>query len=127
GSVTMEMLEKAVAQTPPEFFQGIYEDINQALDEFLKLTEYLDAHCGDDEYGEPAAPPSVNIRRTLEDCRDRIFSLARHVLERPEDESNGEGESGEMITVDGQVTKKSSNGEPRELVTRDDAFRALLQ
>lgn len=128
GAVTLETFDKAVRDTPAEFYRNLYEDIEQALEEFRKMTEFLDARCGEDEYGEPAAPPSSNIRQALEACRDRVKAVARHVLEAPPPgEEAAVDEGGEMITA-GEGGQNGAAGPGRgRLVTRDDALNALLQ
>lgn len=125
GAITLETFDKAVRESPEQFLRDLYDDIGQALDEFQKMTEFLDGRCGQDEYGEPAAPPSSNIRQILGDCRDRVKAMARHVLESNTSEVAAE-EGGEMIAADGETNGTAAPGRGR-LVTRDDALNALLQ
>ena len=81
GAITLETFDKAVRESPAEFYRNLYEDIEQSIEQFRLMTELLDQRCGRDEYGEPTAPPSSNIRQALEACRDRVKAVARHVLE----------------------------------------------
>jgi len=124
--VTLDTFEKAVRESPAEFLRNLYDDIEQALEEFRKMTTFLDERCGRDEYGEPAAPPSSNIRQQLEAVRDRVKVLARHVLEAAPAEAAGEV-AGEMIaSPDGEADGAVGPARGR-LVTREDALNALLQ
>jgi len=124
GAVSIQMFDRAVSETAPDFFQNLLEDIQQCIDEFERLGEVLEQQCGQDEYGYSAAPPTSNIRNALDECRDRVSSLARHVLAPESDETAADGESGELATVPGEGQTAVATG---KVVTRDDAFRALLQ
>jgi type VI secretion system protein ImpA len=127
GAVTLENFEKAVRESPAEFLRNLYEDIEQALEEFRLMTAFLDERCGEDEYGEPAAPPSSNIRQQLEAVRDRVKSVARQVLEAAAPaEAAATEEGGEMIAAEGEANGAIGPARGR-LVTRDDALNALLQ
>ena len=121
GAVTMQMFERAVAETPPEFFQELIEDIEQAIREFERMGEVLDERCGQNEDGYPAAPPTSNIHNALEGCRDRVRSLARHVLEGAEAER--EEEASDAAAAQGAQPSASTG----KITTREDAFRTLLQ
>jgi len=126
GALTLETFDKAVRESPAPFLRDLFDDIEQAIEEFRKMSDLLDARCGKDEYGEPAAPPSSNIRQLLEDCRDRVKVMARHVLEAGSADAPAE-EGGEMIAGgDGGDNTPAAPGQKR-LVTRDDALDALLQ
>jgi type VI secretion system protein ImpA len=125
GAVTLQEFDRAVAQTSADHFRGLLEDIQQAEAEFAKLGEVLEPRCGKDEYGYPAAPPTSNIRNALSECRERITSIARHLLEEAADSvetGDGDGEGGEIATVSGGKPPATGGG-----MNREDAFRALLQ
>lgn len=125
GAVTIQDFDRAVAQTSPEYFRELLEDIRQAEEEFAKLGEVLEPRCGKDEYGYPAAPPTSNIRNAMAECRERVMSIARHLLDdasAEESSSESEEEGGEIATVAGAKTPATGGS-----MTREDAFRALLQ
>jgi type VI secretion system protein ImpA len=124
GAVTVEQFEEAVRKSPPDFLRNLSEDMQQALEEFRRMMEFLDGHCGKDGDGNPAAPPSSNIRRALEECRDRLTSLARHVLDQSAADEESARSDGELITAGGGAATRGAGG---RLVTRDDAFQALMQ
>ncbi|MBC8874487.1 MAG: type VI secretion system protein TssA [Planctomycetes bacterium] len=122
GAISMQAFERAANETPPEFFHNLHEDIQQCIDEFAKLEEVLDERCGKNEDGYSAAPPTSNIRNSLDECRGRVKSIARHVLDAGPD--GAEVESGDLATVPGETQVAVGAG---KVVTREDAFRALLQ
>lgn len=109
----MEAFERAAAQSSPEFFRNRLEDIQQAEEEFARLSQLLDAKCG-------TSLPSSAIRGALEQCRSRVMSLAKN-LPAP---AGQEGSAGSLVAT----APEFSGGSPsKPLMTREDAFRALLQ
>ena len=127
GVVTLEMFNRAVAETPPEFFRNLRDDIDQCLDEFNRLGEALESRCGENEDGYSAAPPSSQIRRSLEECRDRVSSLAQGILGDPS--ASGAVSGGE--TTAAEASGGAAGGQPAAssgpVANRDSAFRTLLQ
>jgi type VI secretion system protein ImpA len=126
GAVTLEMFDTAVRETSGETFRGILDDLEAAIDEFGKMTSVLEQKCGQDDWGYSLAPPSSNIRTVLEECRDRLKSVAKDklaMLAASAAEQAAVEEGGQIVHVgsDGQ------GGMQRRLQTRDDAFAALLQ
>ena len=123
GAVTLDLFDKAVTQTPPEFFQNLMDDINQSIEQFGRLCDVLEEKCGKDDDGYPTAPPSSAIRNALEQSRDRLRGLTREVFEADEG-LVAEDETGQLVPVDGQGGTAAPSS---QLQTRDEAFRALLQ
>ncbi len=121
GAVSMQMFEAAVTETSEEFFRDLFEDICQGAKQFAALCELLEEKCGCGEDGYSLAPPSSNLRNALEACRETVATIARHVLEVPEEEE-AEEEGGAIMHVEGE-----SGIAARQVQTREDAFRALLQ
>mgnify|MGYP002623483919 CR=1 FL=1 len=121
GAASEAMFQKAVDETPVEFFENLLEDIDACLDEFAGLSSVLDEKCGESADGYPAAPPTSNIKNVLSECRERVTSVARHILNDPEEEPAAAG--GDIAATDGNGQAVSSG----KVVTREDAFRALLQ
>ena len=125
GAVSLEMFGRAVAETSPEFFRNLWDDIQQALDEFNRLDATLEPRCGQDEDGYSAAPPSSNIRRTLEECRDRVKSLARGLFDEEQAvETDGSDSQDAARAKAGSATAPASTG---PIASREEAFRSLLQ
>jgi type VI secretion system protein ImpA len=121
GAVTLETFEQAVAETPPDFYQTLVEDLQASRDEFDKLSSLLDEKCGRDDGGYSLAPPSSNIRNALESADEQIRNVARSHL------SNSE-----LAAVDGDGATALALSSPGGAVasrvqTREDAFRLLLQ
>ena len=116
-TVSLQMFELAVSATPVEFVQNLLEDLSDCSQEFESLCGLLEEKCGEDERGFSLAPPSSNIRNALRECRELVEKTYRHLLSV---EDEGEGEEG------GQLAVGSANA-PKEVTTREDAFRALLQ
>ena len=121
GAITLEMFEKAIDATPAEHFKTLLEDIQLAIDEFFRMSETLEAKCGTNPDGYPAAPPTSAIRNALVEVRDRVQSLTANILGSDAPESTAaENEEGNP-TAEG-VTSTSKKG-----MNRDEAFRQLLQ
>ena len=118
GAVSMQMFDKSVLETPPDFFVNLYADLEACREEFTKLGAVLEERCGQDESGYPLSPPTSNIRNALEACHDCLRSVAGGILDGPEEESTEE--SGE--TSDGPAGASTAKGKR----TRDAAFRELL-
>jgi type VI secretion system protein ImpA len=120
GVCTLELFDKAVADTPAEFFRQSLDDLDQAIAEFSSMTAVLEEKCGKDSSGYSLAPPSSNLANALSACRDRLASLSRHVL-GSDSEPGSEGELSESTSAGSLVVDKS------RMPTREDAFRSLLQ
>ena len=56
GAVSLQMFERAVSETAPDFFREILEDLEQSLDEFQRLGQALEERCGQTSEGYSAAP-----------------------------------------------------------------------
>ena len=120
GELPLEVFDKAALETSKEFFETLVEDITQAQEEFAALTTVLEAKCGESPDGYSAAPPSSQISGALRDCLDRVRSIAREKLESSA-EAGDTDEKGELVEVQGGVAAD------RKTMTREDAFRLLLQ
>ena len=122
GAVTMQMFEKAVLETPPEFYRNLADDAAACVEEFGRLCETMDELCGQGDDGYSLAPPSSNIRNALENVQQNIRSVAGHLLD---DEAGSEGD---QEAADAEVTAlvETKSAAPMGPVqTRDEAFRAL--
>src|SRR5262245_828945 len=71
GAPSMEMVQKAVEETPAPFFRTLHDDITAALDEFAKLNTLLN------EKSSQHAPPTSAIRGALEGVLAAINDVAR--------------------------------------------------
>lgn len=120
GVTTLELMDKAAAETSVEFFRQSLEDLDQAIVEFSRLTGVLEEKCGKDASGYSLAPPSSNLSNALSACRERLASLSRHVLASDSD-AGAAGQLSESPVGGSLVVDKS------RMPTREDAFRSLLQ
>jgi type VI secretion system protein ImpA len=82
GVVQLVEFHRAVADTGLEALQQTMEDCAASHEEFKRMTELLDARCGTDRRGEFLSPPSSNIDRTLEACKERIEALVKPLREQ---------------------------------------------
>jgi type VI secretion system protein ImpA len=123
GTATLEMFEQALAETPPEFYQTLVEDMDACRQEFEKLTAVMEEKCGQGGDGYSLAPPSSNIRNALESAHDQVMNLARTHL------ASLDPESGALVGADGNSLAVSGPGGAvaSRVQTREDAFRLLLQ
>lgn len=121
GAISMQMFDKAVLETPPEFFRNLVEDVDACAEEFAKLCAVMEEKCGQGADGYSAAPPSSSIRNALQDARDNVYNIAKHVLDVPAEEGLVDGEGGAMVPAGAEA------GASTRVQNREDAFRALLQ
>jgi type VI secretion system protein ImpA len=117
GAVPLEAFRKAVAESSPQFFGTLVQDLAQCQEEFAKLCAALDQRCN----GE--APPASNIKAALASCLDVVRDVARNKLEA-------------APAKDGAAAKDAAGGAPGHpapgqpvdaIQTREDAFRVLLK
>ena len=115
--------EKAVRETPREFYVALREDLEQCLGEFAKLSAVLEEKCGADANGHSLAPPSSAVRGALEACQTELRGITRDLFSGGEEApSPGNGEGGPMVSLQGRPVELGA-----VVRTREDAFRALLQ
>jgi type VI secretion system protein ImpA len=118
GAVSMAMIERAVNETPSQFYVDLVDDLTQCEEEFNGLNQLLEERCNSQ------APPSSNIRSALTACRDTIMTLARHKLPVAAEEAA----NGEAAAADGQP---GADGAPPAVAgsvrSRDDALQLLLK
>ena len=126
GSPSMEMVQKAVDETPAPYFRTLHDDLTAALDEFAKLNAVLD------EKGGRFAPPTSAIRTALEGVLSAVNDVARAKLAVTAtapaapagDAANGSPAANGQAGGDGG----GSGGERLPVVrTREDALNAILQ
>ena len=119
GAVSIEMFEKAVAQTSPQFFQGLLDDLVEAsqafgdFDTFLRQKETENAAAG----GQSFLPPTSNIREALDECLRLLRTSAKDKLRKEE------AVGGADTTVAAAGGAGSRAGQAVE--TRQEAFQTL--
>ena len=123
GTVTLQTFDKAVLETPAEFYRGLLADLEACSLEFEKLCAVMEEKCGKDENGHSLAPPSSAIREALETSRSELRSIARHVFPAEDGATSAaDSEGAALVPLNSQSPKFAS-----VVRTREDAFRALLQ
>lgn len=127
GQITLEQFEAAAAASSNDFYAELMEDIKAALSEFDALTDVLVARCKvvDEEDGSETnyAPPSTNIRRAIEEVRDRVS--------RNSGQGEGDAADGASDVEGGAADEASGSAASGQVTTgpiksRDDAFRQIL-
>jgi type VI secretion system protein ImpA len=122
GAMHMELIQKAVADTPAPYYRALHDDLTAAVAEFAALGAALDAKAG------PAAPPTSAIRAALENVLAAVNDVAKAKLAvtqtRPAEEKKEEGEPGQ----NGKPKAEEEGGERLPVIrNREDALDAILQ
>lgn len=118
GGVSMEMVDRAVSETPAAFFVNLVDDITGALDSFAALCQLLEEKAGSN------APPGGYIRSSLNSCLDAVRHVAAAKLASaaPAAQEEGGAEAGGGSAEAGSVA--ASGG---AVANREEAFRSLLK
>lgn len=125
GAMHMELIQKAVDETPPSFYRLAFDDLTAAIDELGKLGQALDAKAGS------AAPPTSAIRSALERVLAAISDVAKNKLAvtstapKPDDEKAEAADGGPE--ANGKPTEEEAGERLPTIRTRDDALNAILQ
>ena len=123
GAVSLQAFEKAVLETPSEFFHSLLEDVSACGEEFEKLCAVMEEKCGKGENGYSLAPPSSNLRAALQAVREQVARIAKE-RSVPGGETGG-GLPGKDQSADGAAGAAGpGTGQVR---TREEALRSLLQ
>jgi type VI secretion system protein ImpA len=121
AGMSLERFEKAVAETPADFFANLVDDLTQCQEEFTRLTALLDEKCGSN------SPPSSNIRAALAACLDTVNSTARDKLLQARPPAAGE-EAAAAAGEAGAAQGNGAAGVPAGAIrNRDEAFSTLLK
>jgi type VI secretion system protein ImpA len=121
AGVSLELFQKAVAETPPDFFVNLVADLTQCQEEFTRLTALLDEKCGQD------SPPASNIRAALTACLDTVNATAREKLLVRAAATAAEAAPAEPGAVP-QAQGNGAFGVPAGAIrNRDEAFSLLLK
>jgi type VI secretion system protein ImpA len=115
GAVSMAMIEQAVGETPAPFFATLVEDLDGSIEEFGRLEAIFQ-----DKYGNHA-PPTSNIRSSLQACRDAVTHIARHKLSAAAPPAQDNPQDGSPGASPGKA------GSAGTLQDREAAFQTLLR
>lgn len=116
-------------QVDPSALRDAEEDIAAALEAFEAMSRSLEDRCGTHE-GLPVAPPSTQIRNTLEEIRRTFRLITRDVLSGGSgdaDEGPDGPESPAVGTSIAAAGGKSAELAQAQVHNREDAFRMLLK
>ena len=121
GKLTVEQFDKAVGATPRAFYEVLVEDLDAAWEALQSLDHVLDEKFGRD------APSLVEIKKSLEQCRDVVQPIVKRKRElepdatsagQPPAAAGAQPEHGTSATADGPLA-------PIDPVNRADALRRL--
>ena len=119
GAVTVEIIQKAIAETPAKFFIDLVDDINACLEQFRR---FCDTVCEKTKY----EPQSDNLRGALESYLEVVMDLARSKLPPPAAKAKAVAAPAETPSESAAVAIAQPAG-AGVLRTRDDALEALAK
>ena len=115
---SIDDIEKSVNASSPEFFITSSDAVSTCIEEYRRIGQLLDEHCGTYD-----APPISNIVGVLEECLGAIKHLGKDKL--PSESEADIQTEGEQTTTDGNSAPAAATaGGPVQ--NRDGAFRQLL-
>jgi type VI secretion system protein ImpA len=120
GAVPLETIEKAVAETPAEFYRNLMDDLTACATQYSQLCDALQQRCGN------KPPPSSAIRGLLESCQDTIKIVAKKKLESLTPAAKPDAKPGKEADKTASDGEAAAGAERGALRTREDAFAALL-
>jgi type VI secretion system protein ImpA len=117
GAVSLEIFQRAVTETKPEFYQALVADLKACMAEYAKLGETLDKRC------QGQAPPTSNIRTALTEYLDIVNQVAREKLVVTAEKT--EAAPKEAAPAPGAPAKPAAA--PGVIQSRDDALNSLMK
>jgi type VI secretion system protein ImpA len=128
GGATLEMIQTAVKETPPDHLKTLKEDVASAREAFAALERLLDEKCG------RSAPPTNAVRRGFEQVDEAMTEILRTVVlpeeSVPVEEAAPAAGDREAPAGQGRPTGAAAPGVAvgtESIASREDAFRALLK
>lgn len=120
GGPSLDQFNKAVAETPPEHFRQLLEDITQCAEELARLSLVLDERCG-----SANAPAVGEIREAIDACRRKVEEYVAPGAAEP---APGDG-VGAAPESDGGAAAVglSAGGALGPVRNREEAFQVLLR
>lgn len=121
GKLSGEQFDKAVAATPRAFYEGVVEDLDSAADELKALERVIDEKFRRD------APGLLDVRKTLEQCRDVVQPIVKRKREL-EPGATPTGPQAAAVAAeanDGAGVGASGSPGPIDPANRADALRRL--
>jgi type VI secretion system protein ImpA len=122
AGVTLESFQRAVAETPREFFQELTASLQASLGEFDRLNHTLEGLCR--AAAPPAeAPPSSNIRNALSEVLEAVQNLAKDKLSAPESTAVASSGAGDATGLGSSPPAPVPGG----ALSREAAFQMLVR
>ena len=112
------LFEDAAASTGLEFYQNLYEDLQECQTELFEFDKRVDEKFGN------LAPGTTQIRQALEECEGLIRRILKDKGGLTEDTEDEEGADAEEAGGDGQASGGPS-GPGGPIRTRQDAMKRL--
>jgi type VI secretion system protein ImpA len=126
GAMHMELIQKAVDETPAAFYRSTFDDLTGAIDELSKLSAALDAKAGS------SSPPTSAIRTSLESVLGAINDVGKAKLaitataKKPEEKKTDEEGKAEP-SANGKAAEDEQGEKLPRVRNREDALNAILQ
>jgi type VI secretion system protein ImpA len=125
GKITGEQFDKSVQGTAREFYERLFQDLNQTRHELGELEKVVDAKFG------RSAPSLIKVRVAVDECHDVVAGIVK--TKRAQDpnyiaDTDGSSDSGSTEPGYGEVKPMAAagamswSGEPR---SREEAFQRL--
>ena len=123
GYVALEDIRQAVAATSVPVLQDIDDGIRQAIAEFNRYAQTLDAYCADDPQ------PTGRIADTLDSCRRMVTHLAGDRLEVAVADAGGNAanDAGDEAGAGDDTTAAPQGEQGRRQMDREAALRQLRE
>ncbi|KAA5604537.1 type VI secretion system protein TssA [Roseospira marina] len=136
GAITYQTFEQAVLETPAAFYTNLAQTLKDARESFDRLDRLLTETCGAE------APPTSNIRNTLEQVADTVTYIMRtwnkgsldsgdatEAGDGAEDAvgAGGDGTAGAVVAGGGTTSGGVSVAAAGAIQTREQAFSQLLK
>lgn len=123
GAVPVSSIMAAVKPSQSDFYVDLDANLDATINEFSAFTDKLDELCGDD------APPSSNIRKSLESAKKTLNVIAKNIL-HPEVEIEIEAseDDSDNLSEEPAAAANSSNAEFKptgNIKGRLEAFKTL--
>ncbi|MBV8487781.1 MAG: type VI secretion system protein TssA [Planctomycetaceae bacterium] len=119
GAVTLETIQRAIAETPARFYADLIDDIRQSAEEFRRFCTTLSERSGFD-------PPSSELLGVLDSYLDIVKDLARDKIPKAPAQTGAAAPPAEAAS--GTVTSNQPAAavvDPGKIQSRDDAFERL--
>lgn len=119
GATQMDEVRQAVAQTKPEFFIQLMEDLTGALESWKALGDAIQERAGAE------APGTTAVRESLESTQARLRFIAGSILDVAEPEPPEEAVVGDEGPGSDAPAPRAKAGGP--IGDREEAFKVLSQ